>query len=124
MHCCFSILIMTSASTHSFAAYADAMTSPQIQCKTAAYQTLEPIRITGGVSVEPNPDTDFKCTNSGEAQPTQLFILNITRIADMAFIKMQGKDGILEPISYVPNGTGAYHCSFTSIEPELCHSYP
>ncbi|EIM84198.1 uncharacterized protein STEHIDRAFT_112641 [Stereum hirsutum FP-91666 SS1] len=95
----------STLSMYNFAAYADAMTSSQIQCKTAAYQTLEPIRITGGVSVEPNPDTDFKCTNSGEAQPTQLFILNITRIADMAFIKMQGKDGILEPISYVPNGT-------------------
>lgn len=94
---------------HSFGAYADDMTSPQIQCKTAAYQSLIPIRIIGGETVVPNPDPSFQCPNGAESQPTPLFLLNVTRLADMSFIKMQGKDGMLEPISYVPDGTGAHH---------------
>ncbi|TFK34327.1 hypothetical protein BDQ12DRAFT_763589 [Crucibulum laeve] len=89
----------TTLTIYSFGSYKDDMTSEYIQCNIGAHEDLIPIRITGGSSVQSLPS--LPCPVRAPAPPK--FLLNVTRIAEMAFIKMQGIDGKLEPINYVQN---------------------
>ena len=82
--------------------YAANLTSGTISCTVSAQEQHFPIRITGGLYVSLFPSDSCQNTTS---QPSPVFLTNVTRLAGMALEKMQGQDGKLEAISYIPQGT-------------------
>jgi hypothetical protein len=88
--------------SHSVGNYASNLTSGTISCTVSAQEQYFPIRIIGGLNVSLFPS--YSCQNT-TFQPNPLFLTNVTRLAGMALEKMQGQDGKLEAISYIPQGT-------------------
>ena len=82
--------------------YASNLTSGTISCTISAQEDFVPIRITGGLSVSLFPSQP--CENA-TSQPNPVFLTNLTRVGGMSLEKMQGQDGKLEAISYIPQGT-------------------
>lgn len=76
-------------------------TSTEVQCDIGAQETMLPIRITNGTSIDL---TNATC--SSKPQPPPEMLMNVTRLSQMAFQKMQdGVDGMVTPMQFVPSST-------------------
>ncbi|KZW03238.1 hypothetical protein EXIGLDRAFT_828605 [Exidia glandulosa HHB12029] len=93
----------TTLSLFNFASYNETIWgTDSIQCKISPHEEMVPVRIRGGAFVEHQP-TKFGCTGA-LSQPSPRFLLNVTRMADMTLVKLQGQDGDITPAAAIPPG--------------------
>ncbi|KZW03239.1 hypothetical protein EXIGLDRAFT_744090, partial [Exidia glandulosa HHB12029] len=94
----------TTLTVYNFANYEKIWGTNAIQCKISAREEIVPIRIRGGASVERQPTDSNSACPDPLSPPSPQFLLNVTRMADMTLIKLQGQDGDISPAAAIPPG--------------------